>query len=242
MKSPIKQQVVAAFENSHEISLEEVLKRWGLESANYYLAKPGHAKAIGQLAANPGSAAKLIDQAMRKARLPDTAGVGLKIRYLQEHFARGAREAVTEAAKESRREREVVRRAESIAKRIASEGTPVPVAVAPEVAESLVRRGLERFGESDDVIRALEIDVAARQGLIASELERESLERELDAMSDIEFQTCCERLFFTSTGLRRLFGEAPRASSGLRLVLLEFLLKERKKATSNANATGLDKR
>lgn len=55
------------------------------------------------------------------------------------------------------------------------------------------------------------------------ELRRESFERVLQAMPDEEFTACCERMFVSQPGLRKLFGRPSRDSSGLRLKLIEFL-------------------
>lgn len=77
-KIQLKQQGAAAVS-----SIEQTLRRWGLESASY-LVTPGHKQSIPELVENP-EAARLIDVTMRSGAWSSGAGVGSKVDYLRRH-------------------------------------------------------------------------------------------------------------------------------------------------------------
>jgi hypothetical protein len=226
-KIQFKQQIAAAGEKSFRNSLEAVLSRWGLASASY-LAAPGHERAIAILAENPMRAAALIDRTMRQGSWTDGAGVGARVAFIRENVGRVAARLEAEANLKGNAHEECRRRAEQIADELIRNSSTVCDRVESERSDSLLRRGLERLDERPQVLKALVENPAVRRSLVASELEREALSHELDAMPDGEFRACCDRLFTAHPGFQRLYGNTSRESKVLRLSLLEFLWKERK--------------
>lgn len=233
MKIPNQQQAVAGVGKGEGLSIDAVLKRWGLESASY-LVKPGHGTAIPVLTTNPERAAMLIDRTMRQGRWSDTSGVGAKVSFLRENLGRIVASVDAEGQQKANAHEEARRRAKRIAERLIRENPAERQAADSEHEETLFQRGLERLGEKPEVLRFLSKHVAARRCIIARELEREALICEVETMTDAEFMACCERLFAAHPGFRRLYGTAKRESTGLKVSLLEFLWNERRQAIEAA--------
>lgn len=78
-KIQLKQQGAAAVS-----SIEQTLRRWGLESASYLVTR-GHKQSIPELVENPEVASCLIDVTMRSGAWSSGAGVGSKVDYLRRH-------------------------------------------------------------------------------------------------------------------------------------------------------------
>lgn len=237
-KIPIKQQAAAASEKGLNDSLEAVLTRWGLTSASY-LVSPGHERAIPILTENRESAAMLIDRTMREGSWTGSAGVGARVAFLREYVERVAVRLESEERDASAARENVVRRAGRIAENLIRR-TPVNLeGLAEERFRLLLRRGLERLDEGDGVVRILAESEAVRRSVVAAELEREKLEREVKNMPAEEFRECCERLFAAQPGLRRLYAGVGTEGRGLLVCLLEFLRKERIDAMTAPNEVAL---
>ena len=87
----------------------------------------------------------------------------------------------------------------------------------------LLERALMRLREPSEVMRHLKDVEQLRDRLIESEVVRETLEKELDSMSDGDFASLCSRFFANNSGLKRFYVNGNRSSTGFRLHLLAFM-------------------
>lgn len=215
-------------------ALGNVLERWGLLSASY-LVKHGHKQAIPVLTEHPEWAAELIDSTMKKVIWAADAGTGARIAFLRQNIGQ-----VFSARKEL--ETRASRQADSAWRRIQTLVASLPVVPIPENIEatrasSLIERGFARLDVPEDVSRLIHADNELRARLLGHELLRESLEGTLARMSDLEFQETYERLRVDQPALRAVYPQMDRQSVGLRLCLVEHLVRKQQQLQGHTGTT-----
>lgn len=228
IKISTKQQGAACLNvRRGELETERVLSRWGLSSARY-LITPGDERAIPELAENPDRAASILDATLRTASWSASAGVGAKVAFLRENVSCMVSKLKAAEDKRECKLQHAKQRASKIAAHLATPNGQERRELEGEHFRELLDRGLERLGESDEVLRFLRSDETVRRNVVADELRRDALEREVRGMSEVEFALCCERMFAAQPGLRRIFTGAARESTGLRLRVIEFLSSQKR--------------
>ena len=86
--------------------------------------------------------------------------------------------------------------------------------------------GLARLGEPEQVLECLAQDAEVKQRIIEDEHHRAILERAVLDSSDAEFGALRSKIFQEIPALRRLFGNAGKESTALRIRLVECMRQE----------------
>jgi hypothetical protein len=231
-KDQAKQQRAACLDAEPNLELRESLRRWGLSSAGF-IVRRGHPKAIPLLVSNIENAARLIDRTMTMATWSPSAGVGARVAHIRDHVAEAAAGLEAEGEREWAENLAATKRAEFVALSLPQADAACLDSLNPGRKKVLLERAAARLDEPNRVIRQLLNSTEHRQRLIASEVVRERLEEELDAMSEADFDRLCSRFFTREPGLRRFYADGNRKSSAFRLHLLAFMAFEWKDATSS---------
>jgi len=222
-KNQSKQQAAAAEKKSMgQGTLRATFERWGLSSASY-LAEPGNERALPELVGDPELAERLIERAMRQTRWSADAGVGARVAYLRAQIPHVASNVELETAQARGAFQRARLRAASLVSRLSQLDTIEGRKLDVETFDALFERGLIRLSETPEVLQVLRRSAAARESIVAEELLFQSLEAKLKAMTQPEFTACCERLFDSEPGLRRMLGNSGLESPALRYRLIEFL-------------------
>ena len=198
------------------------LRRWGITGPDHLL-DPAKRSAIPELIQRPHEAVQLIDKAMSLRPWTSDCGGGLRVNHLRSHIRKAIRLLEADKQDQEKRHRQFLAQARAVIGQLPACEVSGVDELLPDRQEELFKRGLDALSQPDDVIALIAADPSARHRIVASELEKERLGSNLDAMGDEDLDQLKQELLEREPGLRRLFRKVDPRSIIIRGTLIEQL-------------------